>query len=98
MNNNGWVSFLFVVLGIILICVSSYLSISSGGGSMAFLNPILSLSFSMPLLLVFLSLIMFVGGFYYHKAKNSEVVAQEAVAERQMVERIAAKIAKEKGV
>ncbi len=98
MNKNGWVSFLFVVLGIVLICVSSYLSITSGGGSMGFLSPLLSLTFSVPLLLVFLSIIMFVGGFYYHKAKNSEALVQEAAAERQMVERIAAKIAKEKGL
>jgi len=95
MNNNGWMSFLFVVLALVIVCLSTYLALSPQG-TLAFLAPVASFNLIVPLTLIFLSLIMFVAGFHYHKAMNVEHEIKKSEEERELVKHLVTKIEMEK--
>ncbi|MBN1170465.1 hypothetical protein JXA56_05540 [Candidatus Micrarchaeota archaeon] len=126
MNKSKLVSFLFVILGLLMIVGSAYVIISYATEMMtsvvnfvttndftklqqcgitppeqfnklkndltAVVLP--SLYIGLPLLLIILSSLMFLAGFYYHKGRHEEELKKVEVMEREMVHKVVKKMSK----
>ena len=56
-----------------------------------------SLYIGLPLLLIVLSSLMFLAGFYYHKGRHEDELKKVKAMEREMVHKVVKKMSKEKG-
>jgi len=91
MASSRFASYFFMLLGIIAIAGSVYVS-------MAYPREIVSLVFPMlPVVMLVLSLLMFLAGYYYFKAKVDEEARAAAQREREMLQKIVKKVVKGKG-
>ncbi len=126
MRKSGWTSYLFVVIGVFLISIATYMVISYSGrvldGAIEFLSTndstklqscginvptqlmslrndlvgfILPFTYvGLPLYLVVLSVVMFIAGFYYHKAKYEDELGNKEESERAAIREAAARLSK----
>lgn len=127
MNKSKLTGILFVILGILVIAISTYLTIAYASDmlnaivefvttndfskledcgvtpSSLFLklknelaNLILpSLYVGFPLLLAIISVLMFLGGFYYHRGKQEEEMGEGGGFERAMIHKVVKRLEKE---
>lgn len=90
MASSRFVSYFFILLCIIAIAGSAYFSL-------AYPREILSVVFPMlTVLLVVLSILMFLSGFYYYKAKIEDEAQKSEQRQREMLQKIVRKVAKGK--
>ncbi len=126
MNKSKMVSFLFVILGLLVIVGAAYVIISYMTNMMTAVvnfvttndfsklqqcgvNPpgefnklkndlttivLPSLYIGLPLLLIILSSLMFLAGFYYHKGRHDEELKKVEEMEREMVHKVVKKMGK----
>jgi hypothetical protein len=83
------VSFLFVLLGLILIAGAAYMIISYPTTSIL---PFMYIG--MPLTMVIISAFMFMGGVYYHRGKTEDEARESEEIERQVVHKLVHRIRK----
>ena len=81
------VSFLFVLLGLILIAGAAYMIISYPTTSIL---PFMYIG--IPLAMIIVSILMFMGGAYYHKGKFDDEAQKHGDLERQVVHKLVQKI------
>lgn len=126
MNKSKMVSFLFVLLGLLVIIGSAYVIISYATTMLSAVvnfvttndfsklqqcgvNPpgefnklkndlttvvLPSLYIGLPLLLIVLSSLMFLAGFYYHKGRHDEEIKKVEQLEKEMVHKVVKKMGK----
>lgn len=90
MADSRFASYFFMLLGIIAIIGSVY-------ASMTYPREIVSLVFPMlPVVMLVLSILMFLAGYYWFKARIDEEARMAAQRERDMLQKIVRKVAKGK--
>lgn len=90
MASSRFASYYFMLIALIAIAGSTYVSV-------AYPREMLSIMFPMfPVVVLILCILMFLGGFYYYKAKVDEDAQKEQAREREMLQKIVKKVVKGK--
>ena len=90
MASSRFASYFFMLLGVIAIAGSTYVAV-------AYPREMLSIMFPMfPVVVLILCVLMFLGGFYYYKAKMDDEARKEHEREREMLQKIVKKVVKGK--
>ncbi len=90
MASSRFASYFFMAIALIAIAGSTYVA-------MAYPKQMLSIMFPMfPVVVLILCVLMFLGGFYYYKARVDEEAQRAQEREREMLQKIVRKVAKGK--